>query len=159
MKEQCSRQTEIVKALRSASPETSELDHLSDCEGCRDAVAADDFMRQLDVEPLVTHRLPDASLLWLKAQLLQNQESGARLTRRLLVVQYLPLGIVAVLWSVLLSWKWKTVYEGLQHFSFERFVSSSALGSNPLPMSVLLMFAVMLGLTVIVTLQGVFAEE
>ena len=148
-----------MQAVRSESKDASLIGHLSDCETCRDAVAADTFMQALDKSPLVTHSLPAPSILWIKAQLLQQQETGARLTQRMQLLQALPLGLIAVLWAIVLSWKWTSVYPALQHFSLKHVLSSSALGANPLPMSVVMLFAVMIGLTVVVSLHGVFAEE
>lgn len=159
MREQCTREADTLQALRSAAADPVAVAHLSDCESCRGAVMSDDFMRQLNEEPLTFHQLPPSSLLWLKAQLLQNQETGARAARRLLAVQYLPLGLIAVLWPVLLLWKWKTVYDGFRLLSLERILASPAMGSSPLPLSVVMMFAVMLGLTALVMLQGIFVEE
>ena len=63
------------------------------------------------------HILPDPSVVWLKAKLLQGTVDVGRVSRPLDIVQMLAYFVVAGGWAGLLTWRWNAVEAWMRSFT------------------------------------------
>jgi hypothetical protein len=106
----CDRETNVLDALRSGDLSPELLSHVSQCVACTDLMLVSQFLQSQSngsSEP----GLPDASLIWRKAQLRRRREALARATWPIRAVRGVAAmaSIVATLWIVFgatkpLSW-------------------------------------------------------
>jgi hypothetical protein len=154
----CELESQIVQALATNGISDSARQHLLGCEGCRNAVAADAWMKEYARQPVEMLRLPDPSLIWLKAQLMSQGKELERATSSFSVVQSLGFAVLAIAWAVLLSWKWKdlsSLLDSLQPGEFIFAIYHSPVLTLPfLTTAVLLLCA-----TVAFAAHSVLAEE
>ena len=97
----CDREQEVIAALRSGALGPDVLRHSSTCSVCADVVAVTEFL-QGEARLASQLPLPDASLIWRKAQLRSRREALATAIRPIQVFTTLAYvaGAVAALWLV-----------------------------------------------------------
>lgn len=104
----CDKETLIVKALAAGFLEEALQEHANGCPACSEALLVGRFLRSgLDCPPLgnpsgeAATRLPDAGLVWWKAQLTAKRMAVERATRVVRVVRGLAClgGAAAVAWG------------------------------------------------------------
>lgn len=105
----CDLSSQIVKALQSDGIGESARQHLADCETCRNAVAADAFMKSVAAEPVEMRKLPDASLVWLKSQLLEQGRDIERMATSATLTQTGGFAVLAIAWAAVLTWNWDSL--------------------------------------------------
>jgi hypothetical protein len=103
------------------------------------------------------HILPDPSVVWLKAKLLQGTADAGRAARPLDVAQMLAYIVVAGGWAGLLTWRWHAVEAWLRSFTPTAIVTASRGGS--LSMSFFALVFVLASMTVMLALHTILAEE
>lgn len=111
----CELEDEILRLTQAAGISDAARRHLMECEVCRNTVAADAFVREFAAQPIEERRLPDATLIWLKAQLLQSDGAIFQLRQSLSIVHTIAFGLVALAWALLLSWKWTALSAFFTH--------------------------------------------
>jgi hypothetical protein len=104
------------------------------------------------------HILPDPSVVWLKAKLLQGTTDAGRAARPLDVVQMIAYVIVAGGWAGLLTWHWPAVERWLHSFTPAGIVTTAA-AANSLSMSFFALVFVLASMTVVLALHTILAEE
>lgn len=155
----CPEEPRLLEARRAGTDQAWLREHVTDCESCREALDAFEFMRLLAVEaPDPGHEVPEAGRIWWRAQLVRRWEAERRVARQLDRVYPLQAGLLAagVLLSVLLSWP-----------VVERFVAQTELGGATLlaaslvpagMITSLVGGAVLLALVMVVMARDVMAE-
>jgi predicted anti-sigma-YlaC factor YlaD len=154
MKNSCKRTDEIVTSMRiGITPDADS--HLAECEECRAAVSAGDWMRQfsnLGREEVPV--LPDPRRIWLMAEWQRRQRSSPGRMRLIDCLQWAAYGIAAVAPAIWFTFRWPQLVQWVSTLRGGEAAWISA-GSSPV-----LWTAVALGgITTLVTLQLVFAEE
>lgn len=120
----CPREDRLLEAHRAGVDDPALREHVAACESCREAIEAFDFMQALAADvPEPDRRLPDATRIWWRAQLVRRWEAERRVARQLDRVYPLQAAVLAagVILAVLLSWP-----------VVERWVSRTELGEATL---------------------------
>lgn len=133
--------------------------HLAECDECAAAAMVAPWMRRFAGLGDREHRLPDASIVFLKARLLQTGADTRRVSRPMDVVQMLAYLVVAGGWAALLTWKWAAVEAWLRSLTPSGILLQTAIRSESLSMSFFALVAVLASVTVMLALHTIMAEE
>ena len=107
-------------------------EHLTTCASCRESVEVAAFLRKIAVMPS-PHRLPEASRLWFRAQLVRRWDAERRAAAPIETMQRAERVLLLVGLAVLV-WMW-TQAEGW--FSLDGPLSPVSMASSVLPRSAL----------------------
>lgn len=158
MSQSCRFEADVVRAASEDRWSDSLRQHLLSCRDCTGAAAVapwmDRFARISDRE----HILPDPSLVWLKAQLLQGKSDVARVTRPLNIAQVAAYVIVAAGWAALLMSKWSSIESLIRGFTPVGLVETAARAES-LSISLLATVIALASITIMLALHTILAEE
>jgi hypothetical protein len=123
----------------------------------RDAleIEVDTWMRQFAAIDDREHALPDPSIIWLKAKVLQSAKEVARASRAVTPVEIISQASVASLWAALLTWKWDAISSWFVSFSSRDVLFAAPSVNLPFVMTL----AVLTGITVMVAMHSILVEE
>lgn len=157
MNEGCRYEPEVLRAAAEDRWTDALRRHLAECDECIATASVapwlDRFAHISDRE----HILPDPSVVWLKAKLLQGTADAGRAARPLDVVQMVAYLVVAGGWAGLLTWHWPAVEKWMSGFSAAGVMTAATRAS--LSMSFFAMFFVLASITVMLALHTIMAEE
>lgn len=106
------------------------------------------------------HVLPDPSVIWLKARVLQSAREVERASRPITFAQIGAYAFVAGCWTVLLTWKWAALQAWLTTFEPRHILlGTAATQQTSLSLPFLAMFLVLASLTVMLAMHTILAEE
>lgn len=132
--------------------------HLSECDDCVATASVapwmDRFARISDRE----HILPDPSVVWLKAKLLQVSADATRVSRPIDMVQFIAYAIVAAGWAGLVMWRWADIERWIRSFTPTGIIQS-AVRAEQVSLSVLAIVFVLGSMTVMLALHTILAED
>ena len=158
MSESCRFEPQIIRAAEEDRWTDALRDHLADCDDCSAAMAVapwlDRFAKISDRE----HILPDPSVVWLKARLLQGAAEATRVSRPLDFVQMVAYIAVAGGWAGLLTSRWSAVESWLRGFTPASLVTTASRADS-LSASFFAMLFVLASMTVMLALHTILAEE
>lgn len=158
MSDSCRFERDVMRAAVEDRWSESLRQHLLSCRDCTGAAAVapwmDGFARISDRE----HILPDPSLVWLKAQLLQGSAGAARVTRPLNIAQIAAYVIVAAGWAALLNSRWSNIESLVHGFTPARLVETAARPES-VSISLLAMVVALASITIMLALHTILAEE
>ena len=158
MNHACRRESEIVRAA-AQDRWTEELRaHLTECEDCMQAAITAPWMERFSRISDREHILPDPSIVWLKAKLLQSSADVSRASRPLDIVQLIAYTVVAGGWAALLTWRWDAVKAWIGAFTPTSIVTNAARAES-LSMSFFALLFVLASFTVMLALHTIMAEE
>src|SRR5688500_18922992 len=106
MSERCRHETHVQRAAAENQWSDALRGHVKECEDCAAAAAVAPFMYRFSRTNERQHRLPDASVVWLKAQLMRGSAIADRASRPLNIIQMVAYIVVAGGWAALVTWKW-----------------------------------------------------
>lgn len=158
MSEACRREAEVLRAAGTDRWTDSLRDHVAGCGDCAAAAAVAPWIGRFAKMGDREHILPDPSLIWLKAKLLQGGIDAGRAARPLTAVQFLAYGAVAGGWAALLTWKWNAVESWLRGFTPAGLVQTAARAET-LSVSFFSMLLVLASMTVMLALHTILAED
>lgn len=110
MRENCPQEEAVSEAARSGHWEESVSRHAAECPYCREIVQTSSWMQAMAQGGAGDAALPDASLLWWRAQL---SERRAKLERAQKAIEWLQIAsnvlacVGLVGWTV---WNWRAVF-------------------------------------------------
>jgi hypothetical protein len=87
--------------------------HLEHCAACSEVVLAAQFLLEEKAALLATLKLPDAGLVWWKAQLRARREAAATATRPIALAERFALACGLAGLVACLVWKWAVVHAWL----------------------------------------------
>ena len=116
----------------------------------------DSWMKQFAAIEDREHILPDPSVIWLKAQVLQSAKAMERASRPITTMQMAAYGIIAACWAALLTWKWSALQAWADTLRPSQIVLAHG---SPLSPSFIATFLVLTAITVLLGMHTVFAEE
>ena len=99
----CLHEESIAVAVQTGSWTDALRTHLSDCVSCQETVQIAGWMHSLAAAEDNSHPLPDARVIWLKANLAQKRASTAEALRPVETFQWVAWGVAALaarLWFV-----------------------------------------------------------
>ncbi len=158
MTEACRHEPQIRRAVVEERWTDALREHVKTCADCAAGAAAAPFMSRLSRLDERQHKLPDPSVLWLKAQLLRGTAIAERAARPLNVLQMIAYAIVAGGWAALLTWKWNDLQRWLLGFTPTQIVAG-VTHSSPLSMTFLLTVVILATMTVMLALHTILAED
>lgn len=154
----CRFEPDVLRAVSEDRWPDSLRRHLLECEECVATAAVapwmDRFARISDRE----HILPDPSIVWLKAKLMQSTADVARVSRPLNFLQLVAYLIVAGGWAGVLTWKWDAVNDWIHSLTPAALVTS-APSAETLSMSFFAIVFILASMTVMLALHTILAEE
>ncbi|HJQ38820.1 MAG TPA: hypothetical protein VKB93_16920 [Thermoanaerobaculia bacterium] len=154
----CPHETNVMHAAAEDRWTESLRAHVSECADCAAAAAAAPWMTRFSRISDREHILPDPSIIWLKAQLMQGTIDAARATRPMTIVQLVGYVIVASGWAGLLTWKWNAVQTWIGSFTPRGF-AHAAVRPESLSMSFFAIVFVLASTTVMLALHTILAED
>jgi hypothetical protein len=132
--------------------------HLGGCDDCIAAASVAPWMSRFERISDREHLLPDPSVIWLKAKLMQGTFDVNRATRPMDMVQMLAYLVVAAGWAALLTWRWSSVELWIRGLTPTGFVEGAARAEQ-LSMSFFALIFVLASMTVMLALHTILAEE
>jgi hypothetical protein len=155
----CRFEPQIIEAAERDQWSTTLREHLASCDDCIAAASVSPWMQRFANTGDREHRLPDASIVFLKARLMQGSIELRRASRPMDVVQMLAYLVVAGGWAMLLTWKWKAVELWLKGFTPTGILIPGSARSDSLSMSFFAIVIVLASMTVMLALHTIMAEE
>ena len=154
----CRREADVLRAAREDRWADDIMRHIAECDDCAATAAVAPWMTKFARIGDREHRLPDPSIVWLKAKLLQGNAEAARATRPLTIVQIVSYLVVAGGWAGVLTWKWEALQAWLHSFTPSGVIDAST-NAQALSMSFFAMLIVLASMTVMLALHTIMAEE
>jgi len=159
MSEACRHEPHVIRAANEDRWTDALREHVKTCEDCAIAALAAPFMHRLARVDERQKKLPDPSVVWLKAQLLAGSAVADRAARPLNIVQMFAYGVVAAGWAALLTWKWSDMQRWLATLTPSGVAEGLGSGGTALSGSVLMMLVVLSTVTVVLAFHTILAEE
>jgi hypothetical protein len=154
----CRRETDVLRAAAEDRWTDALRAHLGECDDCVAAASIAPWMGRFARITDREHPLPDPSIVWLKAKLLQGTVDASRASRPLDIAQFIAYAVVAAGWAALLTWKWDAVRTWLGGFTPNAVVTTAARAGS-LSMSFFAIVFVLASFTVMLGLHTILAEE
>lgn len=158
MSERCPFERDIIRAADLDAWNDALREHLDTCDDCSAAAAVAPWIGRFARVGDREHRLPDASVVWLKAKLFQGNIDAARATRPLDFLQMVAYLVVAGGWAALLTWRWEAFAAWLRHFTPAGLVETAAYAES-FSMSFFALLFVLASMTVMLAVHTIVAEE
>lgn len=153
----CELESQIVAAIHVEGISDSARQHLVDCEICRDAVAADAWLKSYAARPVDTRALPDSSMIWLKSQLMSQGRDLEKMAGSMGVLHSIGFGVLALAWSLVLTWKWSALQALMASLRPGEMMLS--VFSSQFSISFITVFVVLLCATLGLAAHSVLIEE
>ena len=154
----CRHEPEILRAAEEDRWTDSLRAHLAECDECVATASVAPWMDRFAHISDREHILPDPSVVWLKAKLLQTTEDAGRISRPLDLAQMLAYIVVAGGWAGLLTWRWPQIEHWLHSLTPTGIVTNAARAES-LSMSFFAVVFVLASMTVMLALHTILAEE
>lgn len=158
MNESCRFESEVVRAATEDRWTDALRAHLGDCDDCVAAVSVAPWMNRFARISDREHMLPDPSVVWLKAKLLQGAADARQAARPLDFAQMVAYLVVAAGWATLLTWRWNAVEAWLRGFTPSGMMVNAARVQS-LSMSFFAIVIVLASMTVMLALHTILAED
>jgi hypothetical protein len=154
----CDREKEILVAARRGALSDGLREHAASCRVCAEAASVSSWMNEFAASTRRERKLPDPSVVWLKAQLLRGPVNAARASRPLTAFQGIAYFVVAAGWAGLLTWRWDALEAFLRRLTPVGLVRGAAEAQG-LSMSFFSLVLVLASITVMLALHTILAEE
>jgi len=135
---ECAHERDVLDLVLSERwPEHCDADtlaHVAECDVCADVVAVAMAMREDQAQqPVAAAPIPDATLVWWRAQLRAHEEAGRKAARPIAMVQGVGIGIagVAALSVGRTFWPWIREYSQSLWTSVSTATTSAAAAATP----------------------------
>lgn len=158
MSESCRFESHVLRAAQEDRWTDALRAHLGECDECVATASVAPWMERFSRISDREHILPDPSVVWLKAKLLQGTVDAGRASRPLDVVQMVAYIVVAGCWAGLLTWRWHAVEAWMRSFTPAALVTTASRGES-LSMSFFALVFVLASMTVMLALHTILAEE
>lgn len=157
MSESCRFESEVLHAVENDRWTDSLRNHLAGCDECGATAAVAPWMNRFAKISDREHILPDPSVVWLKAKLLQGTIEAKRASRPLDLIQLVAYIAVAGGWAALLTSRWGSIEAWMRSFTPAKIVTTASAPS--LSMSFFAIVFVLASMTVMLALHTILAEE
>ncbi len=117
---QCENEQAVAEALRRGHwPEACDAAlraHVEGCAVCSETVLVAEALREEQASLLADVKLPDAGLVWWKAQLRARREAAELATRPIALAERFALACALATLLAFVAWKWAGVHAWLDRF-------------------------------------------
>ena len=161
MIDSCPFEPNVIEAAASGSWSESLRAHVASCADCAAAAEVAPWMVSFAKQDDREHILPDPTVLWLKAKLLQSSAAVERAALPITRVQIAAYLIIAAGWAALLTWKWSAVQAWVNSLapSHVLLASAGAEATASLSVSFFALIVVLSSATVFVAMHTILAED
>lgn len=159
MSEPCRYERDVLRAAEEDRWTDSLRQHLTECDECITTASVAPWMESFSRISDREHILPDPSVVWLKAKLLQGTVDAGRVARPLDMAQIAAYIVVAGGWAALLTWRWGAIEAWLRGFTPSGIVTSMVTRTESMSMSFFTILFVLASMTVTLALHTILAEE
>jgi hypothetical protein len=159
MSEACGFESDVLRAIEEDRWTDSLRDHLTTCEECVAAMLVAPWMGRFAKMSDREHILPDPSVVWLKAKLLQGSVEAARVSRPLDIAQIFAYFVVAGGWAALLTWRWDALMAWGTSLTPAGIVATAASRAPSLSLSFFAAVIMLASITGMLALHTILAEE
>ena len=118
---QCENERRVIEAVRTDRWDASLRQHVSQCEACADAALAALVLNEMRAVDELEMRIPDAGLMWRKAQLLAKQQAAERVTQPINFVERFAFAWAVVCAVGVCIWQGHTIRAWLASLTRGRF--------------------------------------
>jgi hypothetical protein len=105
----CPNEARAVKCARSGFWERGLAEHVASCPVCSEAVSVAQLLNGLRAEDEASARVPDAALMWRKAQFLAARDAGERATQPINFVERFAYALALVCIAAISAWQWHAI--------------------------------------------------
>lgn len=154
----CRWEAAVLRAVREDQWPDDVRRHLLGCDDCVAAASVAPWMMQFSRTGDREHKLPDPSLLWIKAKLMQGSAEMHRAARPMTIVQLVAYAVVAGGWAAVLMWKWEAIEAWMKGLTPERLVTATTHAQS-LSMSFFALILVLATMTAGLALHTIMAED
>jgi hypothetical protein len=159
MNESCRFESEVLRAAEHDRWSDALREHLTECDDCVAAVSVAPWMDRFAKISDREHILPDPSVVWLKAKLLQGSVEASRVSRPLDIAQMLAYFVVAGGWAALVTWRWDALMTWGNNLTPSGIVATAASRAPSLSLSFFAAVIMLASITVMLALHTILAEE
>jgi hypothetical protein len=127
---ECEKELVVIEAARSAEWDAELQKHVAACQICADAMLAAQALNAMHAEDVAAARIPDAGLMWWKAQLLSKRAAAERATRPISFVEHLAYACGVFIFVVVCALQWGTIrgwFDSIRSGSAVRGAPATAL--------------------------------
>jgi hypothetical protein len=109
----CEKEARVIKSVRTGFWDADLEQHVGDCPACSEAAFAARLLNGMRAKDEVEARVPDAGLMWWKAQLLAKREAGEHATQPIRLIERFAYALAAVCVVGICVWQWAWLRERL----------------------------------------------
>ncbi|HSP35626.1 MAG TPA: hypothetical protein VLU46_15045 [Thermoanaerobaculia bacterium] len=158
MREPCRHEPQVRRAAIDDDWTDALRQHVVTCADCAAAASSAPFMARFARVDERQTKLPDPSVVRLKAMLLAGNVAADRAARPLNILQMVAYVVVAGGWAAVLTWKWADLQRWLLGFTPIEIAQNMSRNAT-LSMTFLLAVVVLATMTVMLALHTVLAED
>ena len=156
----CPFEPNVIDAAASGQWSESLRAHTASCADCAAAAEVAPWMVSFAKQDDREHILPDPTVLWLKAKLLQSSAAVERAALPITRAQIVAYLVLAAGWATLLTWKWNALQAWVSAFTpFGIAAGAKAAGGTTLSMTVLITLVLLASATAMLAFHTILAEE
>ena len=154
----CEREAAVLRAVESNNWTEELRSHADTCEVCSEVTLVAHYLQADAQETMAEAPLPDAGLIWWKAQRQARREAAERATLPIVILERVSWGVGALSTAGLLAWFWPQIeaVSGMFRLAWEQ---TSSLNLSLQPSSYLLVGGSLLLFLLTFVLYAVWAEE
>jgi hypothetical protein len=106
---ECEKEAQVIESVRTGSWDSELWQHAATCPACSEAALAARVLNEMRAVDLAEARVPDAGLMWWKAQLLAKREAAERVTQPINFVERFAYAWAAVCVIGVCVWQWQAL--------------------------------------------------
>lgn len=106
---ECENEARVMESVRTGSWDSELRQHAATCAACSEAALAARVLNEMRAADLAEARVPDAGLMWWKAQLLAKREAAERATQPINFVERFAYAWAAVCVIGVCVWQWQAI--------------------------------------------------
>jgi len=106
---ECDREPLVIEAVRSGLWDTELREHATHCDPCSDAALAARVLNEMRAVDQAEARIPDAGLMWWKAQLVAKRTAAERATQPISFVERFAYACGILCFIGVCVWQWAAI--------------------------------------------------
>lgn len=105
----CEKEARVVRCARTGFWDADLEQHVASCQACAEAASVARLLNQMRSADEASARVPDAALMWRKAQFFAARDAGERATRPISFVERFAYALAAVCVVAACVWRWHSI--------------------------------------------------
>jgi hypothetical protein len=128
---ECEKELLVIEAARSGAWDAELRKHIANCPACGDVALAAEALNAMRAVDVAEARIPDAGLMWWKAQLLSKRAAGERATKPISFVEHLSYACGIFAFVAVCVWQWAAIRGWLASLRPGRAGSAAHAAASP----------------------------